>query len=118
MWILTILGPIKFCKGPIKVSKGPLRFGNLHVFDWNMGNFKGPSSVWARIIPAIDSIDEKQLCVIILILDIWIRCYVKRSNFCSVGNFVQWSEMDKFGRGPYRRTLVGNEFCFWSDARR
>ena len=38
MWILRILGPIKFCKGPIKVSNGPLIFGNLHVFEWDMGH--------------------------------------------------------------------------------
>ena len=30
MWILRILGLIKFCKGPIKVSYGPLKFGNLN----------------------------------------------------------------------------------------
>ena len=33
MWILRILGPIKFCKGPIKISNGPLKFGNLHVIE-------------------------------------------------------------------------------------
>ena len=39
MWILRILGPIKFCKGPIKNSNGPLKFGNLHVFEWDMGHW-------------------------------------------------------------------------------
>ena len=39
MWILRILGPIKFCKGPIKFSNGPLKFGNLHVFEWDMGHW-------------------------------------------------------------------------------
>ena len=39
MWILRILGPIKFCKGPIKISNGPLKFGNLHVFEWDMGHW-------------------------------------------------------------------------------
>ena len=38
MWILRILGPIKFCKGPIKMLNGPLKFGNLHVFEWDMGH--------------------------------------------------------------------------------
>ena len=38
MWILRILGPIKFCKGPIKISNGSLKFGNLHVFEWDMGH--------------------------------------------------------------------------------
>ena len=75
-----------------------------------MGHFKGPS-FWAWIIPAIELIDEKQMCVIILILDIWIRYYVKGSYFSSVGHFVQWSQLDKFGRGPYRRILVGNKNC-------
>ena len=38
MWILRILGPIKFCIGPIKISNGrPLKFVNLHVFEWDMG---------------------------------------------------------------------------------
>ena len=37
--ILRILGPIKFCEGPMKISKGPLKFGNLHVFEWDMGNW-------------------------------------------------------------------------------
>ena len=37
MWILRILGPIKFCKGPIKILNGPLKFGNLHVFELDMG---------------------------------------------------------------------------------
>ena len=39
MWILRILGPIKFCKGPIKISNGrrrPLKFVNLHVFEWDL----------------------------------------------------------------------------------
>ena len=36
-WILRILGPIKFRKGPIKISKGLLKFGNLHVFESDMG---------------------------------------------------------------------------------
>ena len=39
MWILRILGPIKFCKGPIKISNGPLKFGNVHVFEWDMGHW-------------------------------------------------------------------------------
>ena len=39
MWILRILGPIKFCKTPIKISNGPLKFGNLHVFEWDMGHW-------------------------------------------------------------------------------
>ena len=39
MWILRILGPIKFCKGLIKISNGPLEFGNLHVFEWDMGHW-------------------------------------------------------------------------------
>ena len=39
MWISRILGPIKFCKGPIKISNGPLEFGNLHVFEWDMGHW-------------------------------------------------------------------------------
>ena len=55
MLIFRILGPIKFCKGPIQISNGPLKFGNLHVFEWDMGHwpkFKGPSSFWARINPA------------------------------------------------------------------
>ena len=39
MWILRILGPIKFCKGPIKNSNGPLKFGNLRVFEWDMGHW-------------------------------------------------------------------------------
>ena len=39
MWILRILGPIKFCKGPIKNSNDPLKFGNLHVFEWDMGHW-------------------------------------------------------------------------------
>ena len=39
MWILSILGPIKFCKGPINISNGPLKFGNLHVFEWDMGHW-------------------------------------------------------------------------------
>ena len=39
MWILRILGPIKFCKGPIKNLNGPLKFGNLHVFEWDMGHW-------------------------------------------------------------------------------
>ena len=39
MWILRILGPIKFYKGPIKISNGPLNFGNLHVFEWDMGHW-------------------------------------------------------------------------------
>ena len=30
---------IKFCKGPIKNSNGPLKFGNLHVFEWDMGHW-------------------------------------------------------------------------------
>ena len=36
MWILRIHGPVKFCKGPIKISNGALKFGNLHVFEWDM----------------------------------------------------------------------------------
>ena len=32
MWILRILGPIK-------ISNGPLKFGNLHVFEWDMGHW-------------------------------------------------------------------------------
>ena len=39
MWILRILGPIKFCKGHIKISNGQLKFGNLHVFEWDMGHW-------------------------------------------------------------------------------
>ena len=39
MWILRILGPIKFCKGPIKISNCPLKFSNLHVFEWDMGHW-------------------------------------------------------------------------------
>ena len=39
MWILRILGPIKFCKGPIKISNGPIKFGNLHVFERDMGHW-------------------------------------------------------------------------------
>ena len=39
MWVLRILGPIKFCKGPIKISNGPLKLGNLHVFEWDMGHW-------------------------------------------------------------------------------
>ena len=42
MWISRFLGPIKFCKGPIKIdqiSNGPLKFGNLHVFEWDMGHW-------------------------------------------------------------------------------
>ena len=39
MWILRILGPIKFCKGPINISNGPLKFGNLHVFEWAIGHW-------------------------------------------------------------------------------
>ena len=39
MCILRILGPIKFCKGPIKISNGQFKFGNLHVFEWDMGNW-------------------------------------------------------------------------------
>ena len=39
MWILRILGPIKFCKGSIKISNGPLKFGNLHAFEWDMGHW-------------------------------------------------------------------------------
>ena len=38
MWILRILGPIKFFKGPIKISNGQLKFGNLHVFEWDLGH--------------------------------------------------------------------------------
>ena len=38
MWILRIIGPIKFCKGPIKISNGSLKFG-LHVFEWDMGHW-------------------------------------------------------------------------------
>ena len=26
-------------KGPIKISNGPLKFGNLHVFEWDMGHW-------------------------------------------------------------------------------
>ena len=36
--ILRILGPIKFCKGSVKISNGPLKFGNLHVFEWDIGH--------------------------------------------------------------------------------
>ena len=39
MWILRILGPIKFCKGPIKISNDSLKFGNLHMFEWDMGHW-------------------------------------------------------------------------------
>ena len=39
MWILRILGPIKFCKGPIKISNGPEKFWNVHVFEWDMGHW-------------------------------------------------------------------------------
>ena len=39
MWILRVLGPIKFCKGPIKISYGPLKFRTLHVFEWEMGHW-------------------------------------------------------------------------------
>ena len=39
MRILRILKPIKFCKGPIKISNGSLKFGNLNVFEWNMGHW-------------------------------------------------------------------------------
>ena len=39
MWILRILGSIKFCKGPIKISNGPLKFGDLHVFELDMGHW-------------------------------------------------------------------------------
>ena len=38
MWILRILVPIKFCIGPIKLSNGPLKFGNLHVFELDVGH--------------------------------------------------------------------------------
>ena len=38
MWILRILWPIKFCKGPKKNLNGPLKFGNWHVFEWDMGH--------------------------------------------------------------------------------
>ena len=40
-------------KGPIKISNGPLKFGNLHVFEWDMGHLKGPSSFWAGINPEL-----------------------------------------------------------------
>ena len=55
MWILRVLGPIKFCKGPIKISNGPLKFGNCIYLNgiWAIGPFKGPSSFWARINPDI-----------------------------------------------------------------
>ena len=33
IYILRILGPIKFCKGPMEISKGPLKLCNLHVFE-------------------------------------------------------------------------------------
>ena len=39
MWILRILGPIKFCEGPIKISNGSLIFGNFHVFERDMGHW-------------------------------------------------------------------------------
>ena len=39
MWILRILGTIKFYKGPIKISNDPLIFGNVHVFEWDMGHW-------------------------------------------------------------------------------
>ena len=39
MWILRILGPIKFCKGPIKISNGPLKNENLHLFEWGIGHW-------------------------------------------------------------------------------
>ena len=39
MWILRILGPIKFFIGPIKILNSPLKFGNLHVFEWDMGHW-------------------------------------------------------------------------------
>ena len=37
--MFRILGPIKFCKEPIKISNRPLKFGNLHVFEWDMGHW-------------------------------------------------------------------------------
>ena len=54
MWILRILGPIKFCKGPIKISNGPLKFGNLHVFKWDMGHWPNLRAHHFRpIIPGV-----------------------------------------------------------------
>ena len=38
-WILRIIGPIKFCIGPLEISNGPLKFGNLHVFEWDIGHY-------------------------------------------------------------------------------
>ena len=39
MWILRILGPIKFCNGPIIISNGPLKFGSLRVFVWDISHW-------------------------------------------------------------------------------
>ena len=39
MRMLRILWPIKFCKGLIKNSNGQLKFGNVHVFEWEMDHW-------------------------------------------------------------------------------
>ena len=39
MWILRILGPHQILQRPIKISNGPLKFGNVHVFEWDMGHW-------------------------------------------------------------------------------
>ena len=30
---------IKDSWGPLKISNGPLKFGNLHLFEWDMGHW-------------------------------------------------------------------------------
>ena len=58
MEILRILGTIKFCKGPMKISKGPLKFGNSHVFEWDMGHWpilRAHHHFGAGIIPDFDN---------------------------------------------------------------
>ena len=64
MWILRILGPIKFCKGPIKISNGPLKFGNLHVFEWDMGhwpNFMAHHHFWLGLTLSIFELTRKKI---------------------------------------------------------
>ena len=38
MWILRILGPIKFCKVPIFFRKMSIKIWKLHVLDWDIGH--------------------------------------------------------------------------------
>ena len=52
MWILRILGPIK-------ISNGPLKFGNLHVFEWDMGHWpilRALHHFWLGLTLALDTI--------------------------------------------------------------